>query len=240
MRDDVEPIVDRLTNARHLQWLRVVDEAGLERAPEQEADPESVVGPYQWLIGRVGDGLRVTQAGYLPPAFVVEALDALGWRNDWYGKNNREEHARPLLELRESAQRYGLLRKNRGQLLVTKLGHRLVDDPVGLWWHLADHLPEGRSEPERQAGVLYLLTVAAGRTQDKALLAEGMSVLGWVQSEDYRTLDPDSAFLACETRTGGSSTSACCPSTSVGTSRNHRPARRRGRSPGPRCSAATA
>ena len=196
MRADVEPIVDRLTDSRHLRWLRVLDEAGLDGAAEQEADPETVVGPYQWLIGRVGDGLKLTQAGYLPPAVVVEALDTLGWRSDWYGKQNREEHARPLLEMRESAQRYGLLRKSRGQLLVTKLGHRLVDDPVGLWWHLADHLPEGRSEPERQAGVLYLLTLAAGRTMDEALIAEGMSVLGWVQGEAYRPLDPDSAFLA--------------------------------------------
>jgi hypothetical protein len=198
VRPDIEAIVDRLTSVRYLPWLRVIDEAQLERPTESEADPETVVGPYRWLLARVGDGIRLTQAGYLPPAFVIEALDALGWRVDWYGKNNREEHARPLLELRESAQRYGLLRKNRGQLLVTKLGRRLVDDPVGLWWHVAEHLPEGRpSEPEWQAGVLYLLTVAAGRSRDDRLLAEGMSILGWVDG-GYDGVSPDAAFDAVQ------------------------------------------
>ena len=195
MREDVEPVVERLRSARYLPWLRVLDEANLDTPVEQEAEPETVIGPYQWLINRVGDGLKLTQAGYLPPAVVTETLTALGWTLDWYGKNNREEHSAPLRELRESAQRYGLLRKNRGQLLVTKLGRRLADDPVGLWWHLADHLPEGRSDPERQAGVLYLLTVAAGRTRDDNLLAEGMSILGWVVRDTY-DLDPDAAFYA--------------------------------------------
>jgi hypothetical protein len=197
VRADVETIVDRLRGARLLSWLRVIDDADLDRPAEQDDAPDEVVAPYRWLLERVGSGVRLTQAGYLPPALVTEAMAALGWQDDWIGKHNREDQTLPILELRESAQRCGLLRKNRGQLLVTKMGRRLVDDPDGLWWHLAGRLPDARSEPERDAGVLYLLTVAAGRSRDGGLLAEGMSVLGWAEGGGTRLpLSPSSAFSA--------------------------------------------
>jgi hypothetical protein len=76
------------------------------------------------------------------------------------------------------------------------VGRSLVDDPVGLWRHLAARLPDARSEPERDAGTLYLLTVAAGRSRDDALLAEGMSILGWAEGGSRRPLSPVSAFGA--------------------------------------------
>ena len=123
-------------------------------------------------------------------------MAALGWQDEWIGKHNREDQTLPILELRESAQRFGLLRKNRGQLLVTKAGRDLVADAVGLWWHLAQRLPDARSEPQRHAGVLYLLTVAAGRACDDTLLAEGMTILGWAERGARQPLDPSSAFAA--------------------------------------------
>jgi hypothetical protein len=46
---------------------------------------------YVWLLHRVGDGLPLTAAGWLPPAVVREAMDAL-WPDDrWIGKRNRED-----------------------------------------------------------------------------------------------------------------------------------------------------
>ena len=196
MQSDVEAVVERLRESRSLPWLRVIDDADLDRPAEQEAGPDVVVAPYRWLLDRVGAGVRLTQAGYLPPALVTEAMAALGWEGDWIGKHNREDLTLPILELRESAQRFGLLRKNRGQLLVTKVGRTLVDDPAGLWWHVAARLPDARSEPERHGGVLYLLTVAAGRALDDALLAEGMSILGWADGGTRRALSASSAFGA--------------------------------------------
>ena len=147
-----------------------------------------------WLLGRVGDAIRLTQAGYLPPAVVKAAMQELGWLDGWYGAGNREADT-PVHKLRESARRFGLLRKNRGQLLVTKLGRRLAVDPVELWWHIASRLPDGPSEPQRQAGVLYLLTVAAGRPRDDELLATGMSILGWTL-DGVQAVSPISAFSA--------------------------------------------
>jgi Plasmid pRiA4b ORF-3-like protein len=196
VRTDVERLVGRLRGARSLPWLRVIDDADLDRPADLDDAPDGAVAPYRWLLERVSPGVRLTQAGYLPPGLVTEAMAALGWQTDWIGQHNREDLTLPILELRESAQRFGLLRKSRGQLLVTKVGRSLVDDPVGLWWHLAARLPDARSEPKRDAGLLYLLTVAAGRSRDDALLAKGMSILGWAEGGTRRPLSPVSAFGA--------------------------------------------
>jgi hypothetical protein len=196
MRSEVQVVVDRLRRARSLPWLRVIDDAELDHPVEPDQAPDAVVSCYRWLLGRVGSGVRLTQAGYLPPVLVSEAMTALGWQDDWIGKHNREDQTLPILELRESAQRFGLLRKSRGQLLITKTGRTVRDDPLGLWWHLAARLPDARSEPERDAGVLYLLTAAAGRWRDDVLLAEGMTILGWAERGTRQPLAPSSAFAA--------------------------------------------
>jgi hypothetical protein len=193
VRAGVEQIVDRLRDSGSLPWLRVIDAAGLDAPVEPEAAPEQVVAPYRWLLEQIGDGVRLTQAGYLPPALVVSTMTELDWVRAW--SPGKREVDTPVLELRESAQRFGLLRKNRGELLVTKLGRRLMDDPSELWWHLASVLPAGRSEPQRQAGILFMLTVAAGRPEDNELLADGMSILGW-SVDGIQSVDPISAFRA--------------------------------------------
>ena len=47
----------------------------------------------------------------LPPPPVVEAaVTELGLAEEWYGKFNRESLTLPVLDLRESAMRLGLLR----------------------------------------------------------------------------------------------------------------------------------
>ena len=189
-------VIDRLRSARSVAWLRAIDAAALDAPVEEEPDADVVVAPYTWLLDRVGDGVRLTQAGYLPPAVVTAAMTELGWADDWYGKNNREDVTLPVLELRESAQRFGLVRKYRGHLLPTKVARALADDPAQLWWHLASALPDARSEPQRHAGALYLITVAAGLAENDAMLAEGMTILGWTERGTYQRLSPTAAFGA--------------------------------------------
>lgn len=46
---------------------------------------------------------------------------------------------------------------------VTPRGRKLRDDPVSLWWHLAEHLPPAKvTRLETHAGLLLLAAVAAG------------------------------------------------------------------------------
>ncbi len=91
-----------------------------------------------WLLNRVGEnGIRLTTAGYLPPTVVSAAMDELGWRAYWIGSCTREDTTAPILELRHTAQQLKLLRKYRGQLLLTTTGAALRSDPAALRHHLA-------------------------------------------------------------------------------------------------------
>lgn len=183
MDSSVESVLARLRVMRSPIWLQIIDDAELDRAVEQEPDPEAVVAPYLTLLAHVGDGVQLTRSGYLPPAMVTELMTALHWDEDWIGKLNREDLTGPILWLRESAQRFGLLRKYRGQLLPTKVGKQVASDPTALWWHLADRLPDAQRKPDIEAGILYLLLVAAGRGYTEKVLVDGMTALGWAMSD---------------------------------------------------------
>ena len=181
-------LIEQLRRTRALPLLRLLDDAGLDTAPPPQPDA-AAVEPYRWLLARVGDGVRLTSAGYLPPAIVAETMRSLGWEDRWIGKHNREDQTLPVLLLREFAQRFGLLRKHRGSLLRTVAGRRLTDDPVGLWWHVAERLPLARNEAERIAGLLYQLAVAAERSRPEAHVAEGLGGLGLVDRATGRPPD---------------------------------------------------
>src|SRR3954453_21208639 len=161
MRSHVAELIARLRASRRPELRELVNRALLDGADPPTSWPE-VVEPYRWFLERLGDGVKLTGAGYLPPALVVDTMEHLGWAADWFGKGNREDSARPVAELRETARQLGLVRVHRGQILATTVGRRLSVDPVALWQHIAARLPLGRGEAERQAGMLWLLALAAG------------------------------------------------------------------------------
>src|SRR6476660_8001267 len=154
MRSDVAAVVGRLRASRRPALLELVAGAPLDGTDPPASWPD-VFEPYRLLLERVGDGVKLTGAGYLPPAVVVETMQHLGWDADWIGKGNREDLTIPVAELRETARLLGLVRVHRGQLRATTAGRRLSSDPLGLWQYIAARLPLGRSDAERQAGLLW-------------------------------------------------------------------------------------
>jgi len=154
------------------------------------------VRPFTVLLDIIGDGVKLTAAGYLPPAVVQTIFDELDMGEEWIGKGNREDLTIPVLHLRETAQQLKLLRKYKGRLVPTARGRDLVDDPVGLWWHLAGALPVGGrdvSDPEWQASVLLLALMASGETDNaEVTIATLLTGLGWAvgdgQPIDRRTV----------------------------------------------------
>jgi hypothetical protein len=161
MRPDVAEVIGRLRASGRPELLELIAGARLDSTDTPAAWPD-VVGPYRWFVERVGDGVKLTGAGYLPPAVVLETMQHLGWDADWIGKGNREDLTIPVAELRETARQLGLVRVHRGQLRATPAGRRLSNDPIGLWQHIAARLPLGRSDAQRQAGLLWLLALAGG------------------------------------------------------------------------------
>jgi hypothetical protein len=173
--------------------LQLIGSAGLDQPVLVDAATATrMVRPYSWLLDRVGDGgIRLTAAGYLPPAHVAAATAGLGLGAEWIGKGNRENQTLPVLVLRETAQRMGLLRKRSGMLLLTRAGLAVRGDPVALWWHLAERMPpSSRDACELQAGLLRLVLVAAQAASDPdAIIARLLSALGWLVDDGWPLTD---------------------------------------------------
>jgi hypothetical protein len=165
---------------RQLRWLASTADAEADVAAETAT---RMVRPFTVLLDTIGEGVKLTAAGYLPPAVVETIFDELDLGEEWIGKGNREDLTVPVLELREATQRLGLLRKYKGKLLLTSRARQLADDPVGLWWYLAGRLPLGGRNPsdvQWQAGVLLLALMASGETDDAEVrVARLLTGVGW-------------------------------------------------------------
>ncbi len=169
------------------EMIRLAELAALATEPAIEpAIAASMVLPYQWMLDRLGvNGLELTSAGYLKPVDVQACMTELGMDELWIGKNNRESQTYPVLDLRTSAQKLGLIRKFRGRLVRTAVGKKLIGNPVALWHHLATRVPAGE-EIEREAGLITLLMLAAEFSPDgwrpDHSLDVYLAALGWGRS----------------------------------------------------------
>lgn len=168
--------------------------AALTLADPRPSDPGALAASlraFQWFLDRAKDGgIPLTGAGYLRPADVEEASKVLPAMGDWIGKHNREAQSAPLLHFRESLLSLGLLRKNKGKLLLTKAGAAAQRDPEKLMEHLAGRLvPKPEEKFDQQATLLLLAFAAAsaGATLPYGKLAALLGEFGW-QQRDGRPL----------------------------------------------------
>jgi hypothetical protein len=201
------PLGELLRAVRTTDSLRTLRQlvAAADLANPIQVDPETarrMVRPYAWLLERVGTGgIKLTSAGYLPPVHVAAAFTELGLADEWIGQGNREADTWPVLQLRESAQKLGLLRKYRGQLLSTARGRALRDDPVGLWWQLAEKMPVGGADPfASQAALLYLTAIAGNAADDlDTTVASILGSIGWRLSDGTPPTPGDASRASHET-----------------------------------------
>lgn len=168
----------------HEDLLRRVRLVALN-APFELAQDElaRVLTPVTAFLDLVGDeGLPLTGAGYLKPEHVVATAALLPAASDWIGKKNRESETMPVLWFRMALQKSGLVRKNKGRLLLTRAGVTARRDPHALWRHLSKSLPI--SQPgslEEDAGQLVLLYAATGTGEafPKEKLTAALAAAGW-------------------------------------------------------------
>lgn len=180
------PLLGLLREARDhatvVELRRLASSAGIEVEVDEDLAAR-MVHPFTLLLQVVGDGVKLTAAGFLPPVVVQRLFDELDLAEEWIGKGNREDLTQPVLKLRATAQRVGLLRVDRGQLKPTARGRRMAEDPVELWWHLARALPVHPHRPGRaewQAGVLLLAAMTAGPSMPlDSVVARLLTGLGW-------------------------------------------------------------
>jgi hypothetical protein len=203
------PVAELLLSVRtpsaRRQLEQLISAAELDRTgPVDPATAARMVRPYSWLLDRVGeDGIKLTDAGHLPPAEVAAVIDELNLAAEGITRVSRENQARPALQLRQSAQATGLVCRDRGRLVRTAVGAALQRDPVALWWHLAEQLPlRSAAVSEVQPGLILLACVAAqctGTLDDT--IAAMLTAIGWTNGDG-------SPLTAAEAATATSGTHA--------------------------------
>lgn len=184
----LDELVDAVRTSKGKQRLRrLIGDAALDQPVQVATETATqMVHPYTWLLDRVGtDGITLTGAGYLPPVHVEAAVTELRLATECIGKGNRESQTLPVLDLRESAQKAGLLRKYRGKLLLTAQGRAVRCDPVALWWLLAKKTPPRSTDAcQTQAGLIFLIATAAQITGDlNAIIADLLGAIGWMSGD---------------------------------------------------------
>ncbi len=166
----------------HRTLATVLSSIEFDDAEVDETVAAVAMEKFSWFLARVGtEGLKLTAAGYLAPKDVVAMRDELEWGNEWIARSPREVDNQPVHWLRWSATALGLVRVLKGKLVMTRDGKKLVDDPVGLWERAASRMPLSNQEVESEAGLLLLVSVAAGSTlvERNSMMSESLELVGW-------------------------------------------------------------
>lgn len=174
---------------RHLQFTNVLGPSDID--PETAA---RIIRPYAWLMDTVGPtGLDLTAAGWMPQATVLAGMTELGWIDDWIGKGNREDVTPPIAVLRETAQRVGLVRVQKGRLLLSAAAKKALGDPRQQLRLIAGGLYRKLSDAETDAAVLLLVAIADGTPREDRWrsVAFGLEMCGWQSSTGWRFTKQD-------------------------------------------------
>ena len=200
-----EPLVDVIMGVRGPAWSTITQWLDLltDREPVTLTDEEveAIIRPIQVLLAAVGDGVKLTAAGYLPPTMVQQIADDTGVSDWWIGKANREDQTYPVAILRESAQDLGLLRKRTGMLLPTSRAKGAMGDARRLLGAVLERLPIGKRF-EAEAGWLFLLAAAAGADGPHLdhQLAELLTDKGWRTQDGRPVADSEASRGSSATR----------------------------------------
>ncbi|WP_461107800.1 hypothetical protein [Tessaracoccus terricola] len=143
--------------------------------------------PVGWFLDRAASGgLRLTSAGHLTPATVVEACDVVPRHRTPHGQvGNREVHTPEVRRFRVALEGVGLLETKGRRVLPTVVGADVRADPWDQYLYLSSALVPQDSGFGRDAALLVLLeTGTMGRLPLLQDLADVLSLVGWRVGRD--------------------------------------------------------
>ena len=146
--------------------------------------PDDVVEriePIIWFLGRVDEGARLTQAGYVPTAMVREGWERFSWDLGWTDRPPRTEmEVVQLQEIHILLRRLGAVRRRGRDLRLSRLGTSMRDDPQVAWRVSAAGLSDG--EWSRAVAEVFTLLLLEGETHDQRLESKARVIVaeaGW-------------------------------------------------------------
>lgn len=169
--------------------------------------PERVslsLAPAVALMEAVGEGVTLTDAGYLPTRLVLMLDERFGWSQEYSLRRPRGEGDLPLLQfLHEHLRGQRLLTRRGRQLSVSAAGREALAEPAVLWASVTAPGPRWRPGFEHDALAIHAIAqLRDPRLAGEELLEETVYVLGgkwraegdgtleegarWVQLEWYR------------------------------------------------------
>lgn len=184
-RDLIDLTMNPYSRVQLFERLLSVPDTEAPRDPG--IDPEAELLPILWLLHEVGDGIKLTQAGFLPPAVArAFGLMLLPTSDHLMVRGGSESKMRLPHAYRTYLLKLGLFRKSRGMLLPTRAGVAARGDAAALWEHivnrLADSITARENQPrnfDRDATALVLLHAAQHEDFSLKKIATELSEAGW-------------------------------------------------------------
>ena len=98
------------------------------------SDLEQHLEPVTWFLDYVGDGVKMTGAGFLPTAMVRDAADRFGWDKGWSDDPpKKESDSMELGTVHQILLDAGAIRHRKGFAKRTTIGSRMLDDTEYMW-----------------------------------------------------------------------------------------------------------
>ncbi len=189
---ELAELADRL-DRRGVGLLRAVLGRPVSHAPTEITDAEAarLTETYRTFLDVIGDGVRLTAAGYLPPSVVEQVAQRTGVSDWWIGKANREDLTYPVAEIRSTARDLGLVSVRKGWLRPTAVATR-SRDPRALWRHIVGRLPLGTKDAQRQSGWMALAVAGSGAPAQewRSDISDLLLALGWRSGHDRISAPP--------------------------------------------------
>jgi hypothetical protein len=159
----------RIHAARRESWLERVpgeDQALLTRAtPTAEWSPSAeeaaaAVEPLHWLLGRLAEGVKLTQTGALSRALVREAVERYPdwWDSELFGPPHREADVYPLEVLHTFIEELRLARPRKGVLTLRPRGRTLRLNPAALLTTVASTIASAGASSQLALALADLLS----------------------------------------------------------------------------------
>ena len=139
-------------------------------------DIEQHLEPVTWFLSYVGNGLKMTGAGFLPTAMVRDAAARFGWDKGWSDDPpQKESDSRELMTMHQLLLDAGAVRHRKGSIVRTSIGTKMLDDPEYTWRTVAASLTP--LEWYASVAQVYTLLLVDGEDDEDVLWSRARPIL---------------------------------------------------------------